>query len=92
MCDIGEVRRDRGIPSVACAQGVIAGSRAFAHLTRFARVVLVNGAPGLVVAPSGRLLTVVMFKMENERIVEMEVVNEPERQRELDLVVLEAGP
>jgi hypothetical protein len=52
----------------------------------------VNGAPGIVMAPRGKLVTVMMFKVENERIVEIEVVNDPARQRELDLAVSEPDP
>jgi RNA polymerase sigma factor (sigma-70 family) len=74
------------------ADTVIARSRAFSRFARFCRVVLVNGSPGIVMAPRGRLVTVLMFKVENGRIVEIEIVNDPARQRELDLAVLEADP
>jgi len=91
------MRVDRGATRAATrgpvvlrgAATVAARSRAFPHLARFCRIALVNGAPGIVMAPRGRLVTVLMFKVENERIVEIEIVNDPERQRELDLAVVE---
>jgi RNA polymerase sigma-70 factor (ECF subfamily) len=94
------MRADRG-PNAAPARGptvvrgaadVIARSRAFSHFARFCRVALVNGAPGLVMAPRGRLVTVIMFTVEHARIVEIEIVNDPARQRELELAVVEPGP
>jgi RNA polymerase sigma factor (sigma-70 family) len=80
----------RGPVVVRGADTVIARSRAFSRFSRFCRVALVNGSPGIVMAPRGRLVTVLMFKVENGRIVEIEIVNDPARQRELDLAVLEA--
>jgi RNA polymerase sigma factor (sigma-70 family) len=82
----------RGPVVVRGAATVAARSRAYSRFARFCRVVLVNGAPGIVVASHGRIVTVAMFKVENERIVEIEIVNDPARQRELDLAVLEADP
>lgn len=91
--DRGAMRaQTRGPVVVRGAADVVARSRAFARFARFCRVVLVNGAPGIVMAPRGRLVTVLMFKVENGRIVEIEIVNDPARQRELDLAVLEADP
>jgi RNA polymerase sigma factor (sigma-70 family) len=90
--DRGRRGPTRGPVVVRGANAVITGSRAFAHFARVSRVVLVNGDPGIVVAPGGRLRTVVMLKVENARITEIEVVNDPARQRELDLGVLDADP
>ncbi len=50
---------------------------------------LVNGAVGIVVAPRGRLLLALCLKMKGEKIVEIEVIGEPERLRQLDLAVLD---
>jgi hypothetical protein len=41
------------------------------------------------VAPRGRLSTVVTFKIVRGKIVEMEVIREPARLRQLHLAVLE---
>jgi hypothetical protein len=42
-------------------------------------------------APRGRLFSVLMFNTKNGRLVEIEIVNDPARQRELDLAVNAVG-
>jgi RNA polymerase sigma factor (sigma-70 family) len=61
----------------------------FARGARFARVALVNGAVGLVLAPRGRLFRVVTFKFAQGKIVQMDVVADPTRLQQLDLAVLD---
>jgi RNA polymerase sigma factor (sigma-70 family) len=56
---------------------------------RFARRALVNGAPGFVVAPRGRPVALAGFTVANGKIVEIDVLADPARLRELDLTVLE---
>lgn len=48
---------------------------------------LVDGAPGIVVAPQGRLFSVFRLTFEGERITAMEMIADPERLRGLDLAV-----
>src|SRR5262245_51348575 len=55
----------------------------------FARAALVNWNVGLVVAPRGRLTTVMSFKLAHGRIVELDVFLDPAHLDELDLAVLE---
>lgn len=55
---------------------------------RFAQLVLVNGTVGVIVAPRGRLLLVVTFKITGKRIVEIDVIADPVRLSQLDLAVL----
>jgi len=78
----GAAREFRGAPLVA--------KQALAHSggSRFAQVVFVNGVAGIVVAPNGRLRIVLAFTIRRGRIVEIDVVADPERLRELDLGVL----
>jgi RNA polymerase sigma-70 factor (ECF subfamily) len=76
----GEVR---GVPAVA------EQLRTFARFAVFARAALVNGAAGVVVAPRGRPFAVVGFTVANGRIVEIDVLADPVRLRELDLTVLD---
>jgi RNA polymerase sigma factor (sigma-70 family) len=66
------------------AKGALAYSR-FAH---FARPALVNGAVGVVVAPRGRLFRVLHFTLTRGKIVQIDVVADPARLRQLDLAVL----
>ena len=60
-----------------------------ARLSRFARPALVNGAAGVVVAGPGRPFAVVGFTVVGGRIVEIDVLADPERLRRLDLAVLD---
>lgn len=65
--------------------------RAMAGRARWARAALVNGAVGLVVAPHGRLLLALLPTIRDGRIVEIELIADPERLRGLDLAVLDRG-
>jgi RNA polymerase sigma factor (sigma-70 family) len=46
---------------------------------------LVDGVPGLVLAPNGRLLRVLKFTIARDRIVSIDVIGDPERLRALSL-------
>jgi RNA polymerase sigma factor (sigma-70 family) len=61
----------------------------FARGARFAQVALVDGAVGVVVAPSGRLFRVLRFTLRNGKIAAVDVVGDRDRLRELDLAVLQ---
>jgi RNA polymerase sigma factor (sigma-70 family) len=79
----GASREVRGAAAVA---GQV---RTFARLAAFARPVLVNGAAGFVVARRGRPLTVAGFNVANGKIVEIDLLADPARLRQLDLTVLD---
>jgi RNA polymerase sigma factor (sigma-70 family) len=81
----GAPRELRGAQAVA--RGALAGSQR----ARSAPVALalVNGSVGVVVAPRGRLSTVITFKIRRGKIVEMDVLTDPARLRQLDVAVLE---
>ncbi|MGH8572760.1 MAG: RNA polymerase subunit sigma-70, partial [Gammaproteobacteria bacterium] len=61
----------------------------FSRLAPFARPALVNGAAGLVVARAGRPLAVAGFTVARGKIVEVDLLADPARLRELDLTVLD---
>jgi RNA polymerase sigma-70 factor, ECF subfamily len=88
------VRADRtavpaGAPTeVRGAPAVAKNALAFSGRARFAQVGLVNGVPGIVVALRGRLLTVLRFAIRHSRIVEIDVVADPQRLRQLNLGVV----
>jgi len=52
---------------------------------RLARLALVDGSVGLIVAPRGRLFRVLRFTFANDRIATMEVVGDPERLRTIEI-------
>jgi RNA polymerase sigma factor (sigma-70 family) len=79
-----------GTPRVLRGAATVAGQAlSFSALSEFARPALVNGAVGIVTARRGRPLSVMGFTVSGGRIVEIDVLADPERLRELDLTVLE---
>ncbi|MET8683164.1 sigma-70 family RNA polymerase sigma factor [Streptomyces sp. NPDC004732] len=77
----------------------IRGARAVAEETvllrrnaRVAEPALINGAPGLLVAPRGRLLLALVITVEGDRVASYEVIADESRLRELDLSLLPQGP
>jgi RNA polymerase sigma factor (sigma-70 family) len=57
-------------------------------LARFAALALVDGAPGIVVAPRGRLLLVLRVTVGSGRVTEVDVIGDPGRLRALRLALL----
>ncbi|TMD77422.1 MAG: sigma-70 family RNA polymerase sigma factor [Chloroflexi bacterium] len=76
----GASREVRGAPAVA---------RQFSGRAQGARPALVNGSVGLVVARHGRLFLVLDLTVTRGKIVEINVVADPQRLRQLDLAVLD---
>jgi RNA polymerase sigma-70 factor, ECF subfamily len=75
---------------------VVGGARAvakqaltYSHLAPFVRRALVNGAAGVVVAPHGQPFSVMAFTVTRGKIVEIDVLADPARLRQLDLAVLD---
>jgi len=69
-------------------RGAAAVAETFSGRARFAQPALVNGAVGAVWAPGGRPRVVFEFTITRGRIVEIDLVAEPERLRQLDLAIL----
>ena len=89
------LRADRGaVPLGASrvvrgARAVAEGALTFARLGRFARPVLVNGAAGVVArAPDGQPFSVMGFTVRRGKIVEIDILADLARLRQLDLTVL----
>ncbi len=80
----GASRVIRGASAVA-EQAVAFAQR----LGPFARPVLVNGTAGIVAAPGGRPASVLGFTVAGGKIIEIDVLADPERLSELDLAELE---
>jgi RNA polymerase sigma-70 factor, ECF subfamily len=95
VLDPDVVLRAQG-PGAAGAPAVIRGAPAvaeralmFAHLARSARPALVNGAVGFVVSREGRPASIVGVIVRGGKIVEVDVIADPERLQELDLTILD---
>ena len=76
----GASREVRGAPAVA---------ETLSGRARAVQPALVNGAVGLVWAPGGRPRVVFGFTITRGKIVEIDLVADPERLRQLDLAVLD---
>jgi RNA polymerase sigma factor (sigma-70 family) len=61
------------------AQAVAEGARTFARLARLAQPALVNGTAGFVVAQHGRPVSVAGFTVTGGKIVEIDILADPER-------------
>ncbi len=86
------LRADRAaVPAGASREvrGAVAVTRQFSGRARAAQPALVNGAVGAVWAPGGRPRVVFGFTITRGKIVEINVVADPERLRQLDLTVLD---
>ena len=70
------------------ATAVAQGARAAAVRSGSSRVALVNGAPGIVWAPRGRLRVVLAFTMTDDKISRIDVIADPARLEALELAVL----
>ncbi|MQA86607.1 MAG: hypothetical protein GEV03_18735 [Streptosporangiales bacterium] len=71
----------------AVVDAVADETRLFAHRARSAEVALVDGTPGIVVAPYGRLFAVLRLTIEHGRVTEIEVIANPTRLDQLPLAV-----
>jgi RNA polymerase sigma-70 factor (ECF subfamily) len=78
----------RGAKDVS--KGVVFGARR-AGEARIERPVLINGAAGILVLADGQPFSVVAFTVRAGRIVEINVLADPERLRQLDLTLLDPG-
>jgi RNA polymerase sigma-70 factor (ECF subfamily) len=79
----GAIREVRGARAVA-EQALM-----FSGRSRHARQALVDGAVGIVVAPHGRLVTVLTFVLRAGKIAEIDILAEPARLRELRVAALD---
>ena len=75
--------------ATAEVRGAAAVAETFSGRARAARPALVDGVPGLVWAAGGRPRVVFGFTITDGRIVEIEMVADPERIGQLDLSLLE---
>jgi RNA polymerase sigma-70 factor (ECF subfamily) len=87
-------RVDRGLRGGSSeARGAEAVARsilAYAQFTRYARPVIVNGAPGIVASQGGRPSAVMAFTVTGRHITEIDIVADPERLTHVDLGGLDA--
>ena len=79
-----------GVPlTVHGAAAVAGGARAASARARYGSIALINGAPGLIMAPGGRLLIALTFTFSGDKISQIDVVADPDRLAALDLAILD---
>jgi RNA polymerase sigma-70 factor (ECF subfamily) len=79
---LGPSRLVRGAPEV------IAAARLFSPLARFARPVLVNGAPGFLIVRGGQPFALIGMAIRDDKITEIDILADPDRLSQLDLTGL----
>jgi len=79
-----------GVPvTIRGAAAVAGGARAASARAEYGRVVLVNGTPGLVMAPRGRLVVALAFTYSGDKIAGIDVIADPARLAGLDVGLLD---
>jgi RNA polymerase sigma factor (sigma-70 family) len=71
------------------AAAVAGGARAASARARYGSIALINGTPGLIMAPGGRLLVALAFTFSGDKISQVRVVADPDRLAALDLALLD---
>ncbi len=69
------------------ADAVATHTATYSRLYPFVKPALVNGAAGAVVAPPGRVFSVMAFTVTNGKIAQIDVLLDPERLEQLDLSI-----
>ncbi len=89
------VRADRAATPLGAAREVHGATSVaeqaltFKRRAQFAHLALVNGTMGVVLIARRRLILGIAFKFRDKKIVEINVIADPERLSQLDLVVLD---
>jgi RNA polymerase sigma-70 factor, ECF subfamily len=83
----GGVLREKASLLLRGAQAVAAYSSTYSKLYPFVRPALVNGAAGAVIAPSGRVFSVMAFTVTSGKITQIDVLADPERLGQRGLAV-----
>jgi RNA polymerase sigma-70 factor (ECF subfamily) len=84
--DGGVVREDASL-ALRGAEAVAGHTATYSRLHPHVRAALVNGAAGAVVAPRGRLFSVMAFTVTAGKIAQIDALVDPERLAELDLAL-----
>ncbi len=84
--DGGTMRQEASL-LVRGAEAVARHAATYSKLYPFVRPALVNGAAGAVVAPRGRLFSVIAFTVTNGKITQIDGLIDPERLAQLKLIV-----
>jgi hypothetical protein len=82
----------RGVPSeIGGAEAWAKRAVEAARGARLARLAMVEGSVGIIVAPRGRLFRVLRFAFANRRIAGMQVIGDPEYLQQIEVGPLDFG-
>ena len=70
------------------AENVASRALTYVRLSPYVQPAIVNGVAGVIVAPGGRLFSVMAFTVRDEKIVEIDALADPDRLRKLDVTIL----
>jgi len=70
------------------ARAVAGQARAYGDRAEFARLALIDGTAGIVVAPGGRLLLVQQMTVEDGKVVRIDLIADVDRLAALDIAIL----
>jgi len=87
----GGARRAKASLILRGAHAVADYSSTYAKHYPFVRPALVNGAAGAVVAPAGRVFSVMAFTVTNGKITQIDVLADPQRLGQLNLAIPPLG-
>ena len=83
------VVRSNGADAVRGAAAVAGRTSSFARFAQVTLPALINGAVGMVTAAHGRPITLTLFTFADEKIVAIDVIDNPVRVAEADLTILD---
>jgi RNA polymerase sigma factor (sigma-70 family) len=83
----GGVLREEASLVLRGAEAVARHAATYSKLYPFVRPALINGAAGAVVAPRGRVFSVMAFTVTNGKITQIDALVDPERLAEFDLTL-----
>ena len=84
----GGVLRAEASPMLHGSDAVARHTATYSKLYPFVRAALVNGAVGAMVAPPGRVFSVMAFTVANGKIAQIDVLLDPARLEQLNLSIL----
>jgi RNA polymerase sigma-70 factor (ECF subfamily) len=82
------VVRSNGTEAVRGAAAVAGRTSDFARFAQVTLLALIDGAVGMVTAAHGRPVTLTMFTVNGEKIAAIDIIDNPERVTEADLIIL----
>jgi RNA polymerase sigma-70 factor (ECF subfamily) len=75
---------DTLVGAATVGRGAVLASRR----ARYSGIALIDGSPGIVMAPQGRLALALVFTIPDEKITRIEIISDPDHLARMDLAVL----